>query len=188
LREVAWALDYAHGQGLVHRDVKPDNILLESSTGRVLVADFGIAAAVGHRATAVNVEDLTLRQTRAGEISGTPEFMSPEQVLGAPLDARSDLYGLGATAFFAISGRFPFEGSTATEVLAKQVTQPAAPLGSLGLAVPRKLAALVDRCLSKDPDQRPTNAAVLAEQLGVALEQRRELPVALRAFVNALDE
>jgi hypothetical protein len=169
LREVAWALAYAHGQGLVHRDVKPDNILLEESSGRVLVADFGIAAAAGDSADG---------------ISGTPEFMSPEQALGTALDARSDLYGLGATAFYMYSGRFPFEGKTATEVLAKQVTEPAPPLSSLGLAVPRKLAALIDRCLAKAPAQRPESANALAEQLGVALERRREMPPALRAFVN----
>jgi serine/threonine-protein kinase len=169
LREVAWALAHAHEHGLVHRDVKPDNILLESSTGRVLVADFGIAAAFGD----------------AGDgISGTPEFMSPEQALGTTLDARSDLYGLGATAFYAFSGRFPFEGKTPTEVLAKQVTEPAPPLSSLGLSVPRKIAALVDRCLAKAPDQRPDSAQALAEQLSVALELRKELPVALRAFVK----
>ncbi len=170
LREVAWALAYAHAQGLVHRDVKPDNILLESSTGRALVADFGIAAAVGDAA--------------GDGVSGTPEFMSPEQALGGDIDARSDLYGLGATAFYAFSGRLPFEGRTPTEILAKQVTEAPPPLASLGLAVPRKLALLVDRCLAKDPASRPANAEALAEQLGVAMDQRRELPVALRAFVR----
>jgi serine/threonine-protein kinase len=176
LREVAWALGYAHGQGLVHRDVKPDNILLESASGRVLVADFGIAAALSRGA-----DD---SRDAATNVAGTPEFMSPEQVLGKPLDARSDLYGLGATAFFIFSGRFPFEGRTATEILAKQVTEPAPPLASLGLAVPRKLSALVDRCLAKNPEHRPANAMVLAEQLGVSLDQRKELPVALRGFVK----
>jgi hypothetical protein len=170
LREVAWALAYAHGQGLVHRDVKPDNILLESSTGRVLVADFGIAAAVG--------------EVGAEGVCGTPEFMSPEQALNRQIDSRSDLYGLGATAFYAFSGRLPFEGNSHTEVLAKQVTQPAPPLASLGLAVPRKLASLVDRCLAKDPGQRPVSAQALADELSLALEQRRELPAALRAFVK----
>jgi len=170
LREVAWALAHAHGQGLVHRDVKPDNILLESGTGRVLVADFGIAAAAGV----------------AGPegIAGTPEFMSPEQALGGQIDARSDLYGLGATAFYLFSGRLPFDGAGATEILAKQVTEPPPPLASLGLAVPRRLASLVDRCLAKDPGHRPESALALAEQLGLALEQRRELPAALRAFVK----
>ncbi|HET7039501.1 MAG TPA: serine/threonine-protein kinase [Gemmatimonadales bacterium] len=169
LREVAWALAYAHGQGLVHRDVKPDNILLEAG-GRVLVADFGIAAAAG--------------ESGVDGVTGTPEFMSPEQALAKPVDARSDLYGLGATAFFALSGRFPFEGRTPTEILARQVTEPAPPLASLGVAVPRKLAALVDRCLAKDPGHRPASAQALADELGVALEQRRELPAALRNFVK----
>jgi predicted Ser/Thr protein kinase len=170
LREAAWALAYAHGQGLVHRDVKPDNILIEGATGRVLVADFGIAAAADEAAL--------------DGISGTPEFMSPEQALGGQIDARSDLYGLGATAFYAFSGRFPFEGKSATEILAKQVTEAPPPLASLGLTVPRKLAALVDRCLAKEPDHRPASAQALAEQLSVALELRRELPIALRAFVK----
>ncbi len=170
LREVAWALAHAHERGLVHRDVKPDNILLESGSGRVMVADFGIAAAFA--------------EAGADGISGTPEFMSPEQALGTQLDPRSDLYGLGATAFYLFSGRFPFEGKTATEVLAKQVTEPAPQLASIGVTVPRKIAALIDRCLSKSPDQRPESAQALAEQLSVALELRRELPVALRAFVK----
>ena len=170
LREVSWALAHAHERGIVHRDVKPDNILLEASTRRVLVGDFGIAAVAGEAA--------------ADGIAGTPEFMSPEQALGGSIDARSDLYGLGATAFFALSGRFPFEGNGATEVLAKHVTEPAPALGSLGVAAPRSLAAIVDRCLAKEPSQRPESAQSLAEQLGVALEQRRELPAALRSFTK----
>lgn len=110
--------------------------------------------------------------------------MSPEQCLGEALDVRSDLYSLGATAFFMFSGRYPFDGKTPTEILAKHVTEPAPQLASIGRSVPRRLASIVDRCLAKDPAHRPADANVVAEQLGVALEQRRELPVALRSFVK----
>lgn len=170
LREVAWALGHAHTQGLVHRDVKPDNILIERESGRAMVGDFGIAAASGESANAV--------------LSGTPEFMSPEQALGQDVDARSDLYSLGVTAYYALSGRLPFTGGAATEVLAKQVTESAAPLSSLGVVVPRALAHLVEQCLAKDPADRPPRADALAEQLSVSIEQRRELPAVLRAFVK----
>lgn len=170
LREVAWALAYAHGQGLVHRDIKPDNILIEAASGRALVADFGIAAAAG---------DLP-----GDNVSGTPEFMSPEQALGTEIDARSDLYSLGATAFYALSGRLPFEGKTAADVLKRQVAASAPSLAATRTTVPRKLAQLVDQCLSKDPAARPANAQMLADRLGLAVEQRRELPAALRAFVK----
>ena len=173
LRDVAWALAYAHGQGVIHRDVKPDNILLEQGTGRVLVADFGIAGVVAGAGGLV-----------AGEIIGTPEFMSPEQALGEAVDARSDLYSLGVVGFFAFSGTLPFEAAKATEVLAKQVTEPAPPLASAGPGVPRRLAQAIDRCLAKDPAERPEGTAAFADLLSHALEQRRELPVALRAFVK----
>jgi serine/threonine-protein kinase len=173
LRDVAWALAYAHGQGVIHRDVKPDNILLEQATGRVLVADFGIAGVVAGAGGLV-----------AGEIVGTPEFMSPEQALGEAVDARSDLYSLGVVGYFAFSATLPFEADKATEVLAKQVTEPAPPLWAASPGVPRRLAQAIDRCLSKDPAERPEGTAALAEQLSHALEHRRELPVALRAFVK----
>jgi eukaryotic-like serine/threonine-protein kinase len=173
LREVAWALAYAHSQGLVHRDVKPDNIMLEEASGRALVADFGIAGLVRGAAG-----------LDGGEVIGTPEFMSPKQALGEPLDARSDLYALGVVGFFALSGKLPFEAGKAAEVLAKQVTEPAPPLASVAPGVPRRIAQAVDRCLAKDPADRPASGEHVAELLGVALEQRRELPVALRVFVK----
>jgi len=172
LRDVAWALAYAHTQGVIHRDVKPDNILLEN-TGRVLVADFGIAGVVAGAAG-----------LNTGEVVGTPEFMSPEQALGETVDARSDLYSLGVVGYFALSGTLPFEAEKATEVLAKQVTEPAPPLASVAPLVPRRMAQAIDRCLAKEPGERLDGPAVLAEQLSHALEQRRDLPVALRAFVK----
>jgi serine/threonine-protein kinase len=172
LRDVAWALAYAHTQGVIHRDVKPDNILLEN-TGRVLVADFGIAGVVAG-AGGLNT----------GEVIGTPEFMSPEQALGEEVDARSDLYSLGIVGFFALSGALPFESDKATEVLAKQVTEPAPPLASVAPLVPRRMAQAIDRCLAKEREERLEGPAALAEQLSHAIEQRRELPVALRAFVK----
>src|SRR5436190_16783771 len=170
LRDVAWALAYAHGQGVIHRDVKPDNILLENG-GRVLVADFGIASAVAGAGALTT-----------GEVVGTPEFMSPEQALGEPVDARSDLYSLGIVGYFALSGALPFEGAKATEVLAKQVTEPPPPLHAVAPGAPRRLARAIERCLEKDPAERPQKAEELAGQL--ALEQRKEVPVVLRAFVK----
>lgn len=173
LRDVAWALGYAHGQGVVHRDVKPDNILIEQGTGRALVADFGIASAVRGAAG-----------LDGGTITGTPEFMAPEQALGDGVDGRSDLYSLGVTAYYALSGRLPFSGASATEVLAKQVTEAPPELAEAGTPVPRKLAHIVHRCLAKDRADRPAAASDVADQLTVALERKKELPLALRAFVK----
>jgi len=173
LREVAWALGYAHAQGVIHRDVKPDNIILETGSGRALVADFGIAAQVSG---AAGVD--------GGDVIGTPEFMSPEQALGEQVDAKSDLYALGVVGYFMLSGRLPFTGTKATEVLAKQVTELPQPLATVSDGTPRRLAQTIDKCLAKEKDERPESAAALADQMGLALEQRKELPVPLRVFAK----
>ncbi len=146
LQEAGWALSYAHGRGIVHRDVKADNILIERGTGRVFLTDFGIA----------HVAHSTL--TTAGESLGTPQYMSPEQAAGEAVDARSDLYSLGIAGFFALTGRLPFEAPNAQAVLAMQVTRPAPPVAAACPGIPTRLAAAVDRCLLKDPQARWASA------------------------------
>jgi serine/threonine-protein kinase len=172
LREVAWALGYAHAQGVVHRDVKPENILLEAGTDRALVTDFGIAqvrAAPGERA--------------AAELVGTPQFMSPEQASGEPVDHRSDLYSLGIVAFYAFSGVVPFDGDTPAGILAKQISRPAPPLRSAAPGLPVGLTSLVDRLLAKSPADRVQQAVQVTDALGGVLERRHERPPAVRAFI-----
>jgi len=171
LREVAWALAYAHRQGVVHRDVKPDNILIERGSGRALVADFGIARSAG--AQALSGEH---------ELVGTPEYMSPEQASGGALDGRTDLYSLGVVGYYALSGRLPFTAPSVAALLAQHVAKPCPPLAVPG--IPGSLAAAVERCLQKEPDARFQNGEELAAALGTALETRRDLPVPIRAFLS----
>ena len=170
LEEVARALAHAHASGVVHRDVKPDNILLERASGRALVSDFGIAR-VGSGPT-----------TGPQRVVGTAAFMSPEQATGAPVDARSDLYSLGVVGFFVLSGRLPFEGPDEVAVLARHVTDPPPALASVAADVPPRLAQAIDRCLAKDPGARFASGEALAEALATALDRRAA--VAVRAFVT----
>ncbi|HEY7877916.1 MAG TPA: serine/threonine-protein kinase [Gemmatimonadaceae bacterium] len=153
MQEAAWALSYAHGRGVVHRDVKPDNILIERATGRALLVDFGIS----------RVADSTI--TSLGESLGTPQFMSPEQAAGEPADPRSDLYSLGIVGFFALTGRVPFDAPTVQAILAMQVTKPAPPVGVARPGTPFQLAAAIDKCLAKTPDERWPSAEALVSAL-----------------------
>ncbi len=169
LRDVAWALAYAHAQGVVHCDVKPDNILIDRE-GRGLVADFGIA----------RLADADRGPRR---VQGTPEYLSPEQAGGEPCDARSDLYSLGAVAFHALTGRPPFAGDT-TALLHQHLTMPAPALVDIAPDLPPRLAAAVDRALRKEPDARWPNAETMAEAFAPPLPLTADLPVPVRIWAE----
>lgn len=158
---------------MVHRDVKADNIMIERGSGRALVVDFGIARVIQNAGV-----------TGVGEVLGTADYMSPEQASGDGADHRSDIYSLGVVAFYALSGRLPFEGATVGAVLAKHITQPPPPMAETVPGLPAKLGDAVDRCLAKDPAQRFANAEELADAAGVALAGRREAPLPIRLFVK----
>jgi serine/threonine-protein kinase len=163
LRDVARALAYAHARGIVHRDIKPENILL--SDDAVMVADFGIAKAVdaARAQDARAAPDATL--TRLGAAIGTPAYMAPEQAAGDPaVDHRADLYAWGVVAYELLAGRHPFAGKrTPHALIAAHLSEAPAPLDAADPDVPRGLAALVMRCLAKDPTDRPANARELVD-------------------------
>ncbi len=173
IQEVAWALAYAHLRGIVHRDVKPDNILLEHGTGRALVTDFGIA----RRADASGA-------TAVGEVLGTAQYMSPEQAAGEAVDGRSDLYSLGVVAFYALSGRLPFDSPEVAALLAMHITRPAPPLATVAPGIAGKLAQAVDRCLAKDPADRFQTGEALAEAVTETAALAREVPTPIRIWLR----
>ncbi|MGH7615637.1 MAG: serine/threonine-protein kinase, partial [Gemmatimonadaceae bacterium] len=154
LRDVENALEFAHEHGIIHRDVKAENILIERSTGRALVTDFGIARLA---------EAAPL--TATGQVLGTVYYLSPEQVSGDAVDARSDIYSLGVVGYLALSGRFPFDAELASAVLVAHVTKTAPPVHTVAPECPRAFADIIDRCLAKNPDDRFQRASDVAAAL-----------------------
>ena len=151
----AEAIHFAHAHGILHRDIKPGNILADGEMGRARVTDFGLA----YRAENVKL-------TKSGEIVGTPAYMSPEQAAGDPLDERSDVWSLGATLYECLAGRPPFDGATALNVLAAVMTkEPRRIVGA-----PRDLESIVMKCLEKEPDRRYPSALALAQDIGRFVE------------------
>jgi hypothetical protein len=162
-RQVADALAYAHSHNIVHRDVKPDNILIDR-TGHVLVTDFGIAKAA-QAAQAGTSEQLTTE----GMIIGTPQYMSPEQAAGDKVDGRSDIYSLGIVLYQMLSGAPPFDGDSSASILAKQLTQAPSPIRQARSDVPEELAFVLERMLAKNPARRVQTARELSRALVDAL-------------------
>ena len=156
LEQTADALAYAHACGVVHRDIKPDNILLDRDSGRAMVTDFGIARAA----------ESGSRLTQTGVAVGTPAFMSPEQATGdKDVDGRSDLYSLGVVGYLMLAGRLPFEATTTPAMLVKHVSETPPPILSVRPDAPGSLVGILERCLAKRPADRWDSALVMRDAL-----------------------
>jgi tRNA A-37 threonylcarbamoyl transferase component Bud32 len=164
LRQAAAALDFAHAQGVVHRDVKPANLMIEPS-GHVKVMDFGIAKG----AASADI-------TKTGAIMGTPNYMSPEQARGDKVDGRADLFSLGCILYECLSGRRPFVGDSLTAILMKILTEPPPPIDFGALALPAPLGDMVRRALAKDPAERFPSGQALVEAAEKAAGLAAEVP------------
>jgi len=175
LRDVARALAYAHGEGVIHRDIKPENVLL--SHGTAMVTDFGIAKAISASRTQ---DGGAATLTQAGGTIGTPAYMAPEQSVGDAVDHRTDLYAWGVMAYELLSGAHPFARHVTPQNLITAHLTEAPAAFKAGDAVPPELAALVMRCLEKDPAHRPASAALVLAGLDVATTPvpSRETPAA----------
>src|SRR5690606_37632673 len=166
LREVADALSYAHARGVIHRDIKPDNILLYEDDGRVMVTDFGIARAITEGDT---------RLTATGIAIGTPAYMSPEQSAGErQIDGRSDLYSLGVVGYQMLTGEPPFVANSTPALLVKHISETPTPVRERTPDVPADLASIVMRLLEKDPERRFDDASGVLHAL-----DEREVQVAM---------
>ncbi|MGE0439942.1 MAG: protein kinase [Gemmatimonadales bacterium] len=178
LRDVARALAFAHEHGIVHRDIKPDNVLLAGDAA--MVTDFGVAKAL----SSARVADTNL--TGVGMSLGTPSYIAPEQAAGDDaVDHRADLYAWGCVAYEMLSGSPPFTGKTAQQLIVAHLTEPPAPLGPRCPDAPRRLVELVMQCLEKDPTKRPVAAQELVTVLEGA-DDAGDPPSPSRRWVGAL--
>jgi len=165
---VARILHYAHQNGIVHRDIKPSNIMLKSN-GHLKITDFGIA----------HIEDPSaIQQTRAGEIIGTPAYMSPEQVLGQPVDGRSDLYSLGSILYELTTGNMPFRGENLTAVFRAITVEVPPDPAKLTSPISPSLSRIIMKCLNKRPEKRFPTGEAMAEALEDFLREKKSMPVA----------
>ena len=160
------ALDHAHRMGIVHRDIKPDNILIEASTGRPLLVDFGISKRVN--------EDGTMPDAHDGMVVGTPLYMSPEQALGhRDVDARTDIYAMGALLYQMITGAPPFDGTSSQEIVAKHLTDPVRVPPAIAARVPPAVIEVIERAMAKQPADRFQSAGAMLEPLRQGARRNR---------------
>ncbi|HEX8715533.1 MAG TPA: serine/threonine-protein kinase [Gemmatimonadaceae bacterium] len=156
LYDLAETLDYAHGEGMLHRDLKAENVLIERGTGRARLTDFGVA----------RLRDASPDEWERTHAFGTPHYMSPEQAAGeADLDGRSDLYSLGVLGYLMLSGRLPFHGSSFVSLAAQHIVQAPEPLAELAPDAPEALVRAIERCLAKEREDRWKSAAELCAEL-----------------------
>jgi serine/threonine protein kinase len=165
------AIDYAHSRGMIHRDLKPGNIMF-TAEGEVLLADFGLARMV-----------YASRHTKTGALSGTPAYMSPEQVQGTRVDARSDTYSLGVVTYELLTGRVPFEADTTYAIMSKHVTDPVPSPSELDASIDPEVEKVLLKVLSKEPDDRYQSAGEFSTALLVSLGLSPELPKRGSQFV-----
>lgn len=158
LIEITKGLEYIHANNLIHRDIKPDNIMIDHD-GNLKIADLGIALDANEGETNDSTEEGQRR------IVGTPHYISPEQVRGKGIDARSDIYSLGATAFHMLTGETPFEGNTSKDIIKKHVVEEPRFVSDMNPDVPIIVSELVSRMMSKKPEDRPQNVAVLRDEI-----------------------
>jgi hypothetical protein len=181
LQDIGYALAYAHGRGVVHRDIKPDNIMLERATGRALLMDFGISRSIVAK---VEPKGFTQGLTRVGEVVGTAEYMSPEQASGDVVDGRSDLYSLGLVALFALTGQSAITGDSTQQILVKQLTETPPSATSLRPDLPEALGAAIDRCVAKEPAARFATAEAHVEAIDEAQLAAPEIPLPIRLLAQ----